>query len=208
MVSAQIEAVLGDVGADAVKTGMLYSPEIIETVADLLGEFAISKLVVDPVMASTGGDSLIATNAVQALKDRLFPLATLITPNLHEAEVLTGRVLSNQADIEEAARELHSFGPRAVIITGGHLRHVKNSNDLIFTDSGFSILEGPRIPTRNTHGSGCTFASAIAAYLAHGNGLGTSASRAKSYVTEAIRHSFPLGKGNGPLGHFFRRSFD
>ena len=203
-VGYQIEAVLTDIGADAVKTGMLSSGEIIETIVTKLLKFGVSRLVVDPVMASTRGDALIKNSAVEVLKRKLFPLALVITPNLHEAEVLVGRTLADVADIERAAEELHSLGCSSVIIKGGHARDTGKASDLFFDGDQMRRFEAPRLDSTNTHGSGCTFAAAITACLARGHDLEGSILKAKRFVTGAIEHSYPLGHGSGPLNHLYR----
>jgi hydroxymethylpyrimidine/phosphomethylpyrimidine kinase len=203
-IELQIEAVIQDIGVDAVKTGMLSSKEIITLVARQMAKYQVANLVVDPVMVSTSGDPLIHQDAVEALKKDLLPLALVVTPNLREAECLGGRTIAGQADLEEAAVEIFGLGPKAVLIKGGHFHDLHASEDYLFDGSRFVSFSAERIETRNTHGSGCTFASAIAAWLAHGLNLEEAIRRAKDYVTEAIRHSFSLGHGNGPLGHFHR----
>ncbi|MFQ5738142.1 MAG: bifunctional hydroxymethylpyrimidine kinase/phosphomethylpyrimidine kinase [Acidobacteriota bacterium] len=202
-VECQIEAVVRDIRVDAVKTGMLPSREIIEAVADLIGAHQLTPLVLDPVMVSSGGDPLIGPEAVGVLRRRLFPLATTVTPNRYEAEVLTQRELTDSRQVKEAARQIHAWGPASVIITGGHMEDGEESRDCFFDGRRFITLRANRRATPNTRGSGCTFASAIAAYLAQGAELEEAVDKAKSYVTEAIRASFPLGGGPGPLGHFF-----
>jgi len=204
LVGRQIEAVLTDIGADAVKTGMLSSSEIIITVVQKLSKFDVKRLVVDPVMASTGGDALIKGTAIETLKHELFPLALVITPNLHEAELLVGRELIDEADIETAAAELHGLGSSSVIIKGGHVKDPGKSTDLFFDGDQMRRFESPRLDCRNTHGSGCTFGAAITACLARGFNLEESILEAKEFVTAAIRHSYSLGHGNGPLNHFYR----
>ncbi len=204
LVGRQIEAVMSDIGADAVKTGMLSSSEIIVTIVQKLSEFGVKRLVVDPVMVSTGGDVLIKNSAIETLKRELFPIALVITPNLHEAEVLVGRTLSDQADIERAAVELHGLGSFSVIIKGGHVQDTAKSSDLFFDGDRMRRFESPRLPSSNTHGSGCTFGAAITACLARGFNLEESILEAKHFVTKAIEHSYPLGHGNGPLNHLYR----
>ncbi len=201
-VGRQIEAVLEDIGTSVVKTGMMPSAEIIEAVAAHLDRYRIELLVVDPVMRATGGDSLIQDEAVAVLKEHLVPLATVITPNLPEAEFLVQRKIRSEQEIKAAARDILELGPQAVIIKGGHLPDPERSTDYLFDHDGLTLVKGPRIHTQNTHGSGCSFASAIAAYLAQQLELKEAVIRAKEYVTEAIRHSLALGHGNGPLGHF------
>ena len=201
-IQAQIDAVVEDIGVDAVKTGMLSSAEIIRAVAASVGRHGLDRLVVDPVMVTTGGDPLIEPGAIDTLKKELLPRALVVTPNLREAETLTGRRLGSRRRIETAAREIRSWGPVSVLIKGGHAGGA-SSTDFFYDGQHCLPLVGRRIPTRNTHGSGCTLAAAIAAYLARGLELREAVERAKQFVTEAIRFAFPLGKGRGPLGHFF-----
>lgn len=203
-IELQIDAVMGDIGADAVKTGMLPSASIVQLVERKMREYCVEKLVVDPVMVSTGGDRLIKADAIDLLKNSLFPCALVVTPNLREAEVIAGAPITSQYEMREAALIIHRLGPRAVVVKGGHFEDEKESLDLFYDGHRFLEFRSSRIATRNTHGSGCTFASAIAAFLAKGMELEVAVGRAKEYVTEAIRHSFPLGRGNGPLGHFYR----
>ncbi|MFB3904866.1 MAG: bifunctional hydroxymethylpyrimidine kinase/phosphomethylpyrimidine kinase [Acidobacteriota bacterium] len=203
-IELQIKAVMEDVGADAVKTGMLPSAPIIQLVESKMREYHVEKLVVDPVMYSTGGDRLVQEQAIDLLKNCLFPRALIVTPNLHEAEVLVGAPIANQSELREAALMIQRLGPRAVVLKGGHFETENESLDLFYDGRQFLEFRASRVATRNTHGSGCTFASAIAAFLAKGLELEEAVGRAKEYVTEAIRHSFPLGQGNGPLGHFYR----
>lgn len=203
-VAAQIDAVTRDIGVHAVKTGMLSSPETVRVVAAKAREYQFDKLVVDPVMVSTGGDALIQEDAVECLLQELFPLAMVVTPNLVEAERLVGRAIESSSAMRWAAETILRWGPRAVIIKGGHFQNVHTSTDFLFDGGDFVELAGDLIKTPNTHGSGCTFASAITAFLAQGYELTDAAVRAKEYVTEAIRHSFPLGSGSGPLCHFYK----
>lgn len=204
LVARQIEAVLGDIGADSVKTGMLPTPEIISVVADKMLQFRVPHLVVDPVMVSTSGDQLISKEAVDALKERLFPLATLVTPNIHELQSLIGRPLGDVLSMKEAAKQLRNYGPKAILIKGGHLEDPENATDLYFDGESFLEFSGPRFDTKNTHGSGCTLSAAITAFLARDLCLQESVRRGKRYTTQAIQHSFSLGGGNGPLAHFFK----
>ena len=205
-VSSQIDAVLSDIGADAVKTGMLPDPGIIAAVAEKMRQYRIEKLVLDPVMVSTGGDELISGKAGESLVRELFPLALIVTPNLDEASVLVGRPIRTLGDMYAAAREVLQTGPRAVLIKGGHLEAANDQAiDLFFDGREFTEFPAPRVDTRNTHGSGCTLAAAIAAFLARGCVLQEAVRQAKEYVTGAIKNSYSLGHGNGPLGHFYQR---
>lgn len=203
-VALQIDSVVDDIGVDAVKTGMLPSGAVIEAVADRLERRNLRRLVVDPVMISTGGDRLIDSGAVETLRERLLPLALVVTPNLHEAEVLADLKIGDEVGLREAARRIHGFGPTAVIVKGGHREDPARSVDLLFDGVSFVELPAPRIDTRHTHGSGCTFSAALAAFLARGEELPEAARRSKQYVTGAIRASYPLGDGHGPLGHFWK----
>ena len=202
MVAAQIEAVLTDVGADAVKTGMLASSAIIETVARELRRLEVNLLVVDPVMVAKSGDRLLREEAVDALKTRLLPLATVVTPNVPEAETLTGMEVRSEDDARRAAERILGMGARSVVVKGGHLPG--DPVDLFYDGSRFLEFPGTRIVTTSTHGTGCTFASAIAAGLAMGHDLVDAVARAKEYVAEAMAGAFPIGKGLGPLTHFYR----
>jgi hydroxymethylpyrimidine/phosphomethylpyrimidine kinase len=202
LIETQIDAVVSDIGADAVKTGMLSSSSIIVTVAEKIQEYGLSRLVVDPVMIAKGGDRLLREEAVGALRRHLLPLAQVVTPNAPEAQVLTNRVVENLDGARAAARELVAMGARAAVVKGGHLEGPPT--DVLYDGKEFSELTAERIDSTSTHGTGCTFASAIAAGLAKGLTLGEAVAQAKEYVTEAIRQAFPMGKGFGPLNHFHR----
>lgn len=196
----QIVSVLSDIGADAVKTGMLGGAEAVELVADMIGEFAPGlPLVVDPVMVAKGGARLLDDDAVGSLKRRLLPLATLVTPNVPEAETLLGRVIPDIAAMREAATALLDLDVTAVLLKGGHLDSPVVT-DLLATAEGVVVLERPRIATAHTHGTGCTLASAVAAGLAQGRGLRDAVERARDYVQAAIEATPGLGGGHGPLG--------
>ena len=202
VIAAQIEAVLTDIGADAVKTGMLASTAIIECVAAELERHGITLLVVDPVMVAKSGDTLLREDAVQSLRARLVPLAALVTPNIPEAQALTGIEIGSMSDMRIAAQRIIDMGARAVVVKGGHLEGP--ATDLFYDGSRYQEFTAPRLETKNTHGTGCTFASAAAAGLARGMSLLDAVGLAKEYVTEAIRYSFPLGQGHGPLNHFYK----
>ncbi len=201
LVAAQIDAVVDDIGVDGVKTGMLASAAIIDAVADRLRHWRLGAiLVVDPVMVAKSGDRLLREDAVRALRERLLPLAAVVTPNLPEAEVLVGRALRDEADIRAAAHEILALGPRAVVLKGGHLPG--DATDLFVDRDGREVrLEARRIETRATHGTGCTFSAAIAARLALGDEVLDAVRAAKAYLTEALRHATPLGAGHGPVAH-------
>jgi hydroxymethylpyrimidine/phosphomethylpyrimidine kinase len=202
LVAAQIDAVLSDIGADVVKTGMLPSAAIVDVVVEKVREYGLTELVVDPVMRAEGGEPLLAEDAVAAVRDRLLPLALVVTPNLSEAAALVGRHLDGWDDMRWAAREIVGMGARNVVIKGGHLDGP--AIDLLYDGRDFHEFSAPRVDTRNTHGTGCTFASAIAASLAKGSTVGQAVAAAKAYVTKALQQSYPLGQGAGPVHHFFR----
>jgi hydroxymethylpyrimidine/phosphomethylpyrimidine kinase len=205
VVAAQIDAVLDDIGADAVKTGMLSSVEIIETVADRLRAHAVVALVVDPVMVAKSGDRLLREDAVRALRELLLPLSTVVTPNAPEATVLSGIEVVNADSAREAARRIHAMGPRLVVVKGGHLEG-DTSDDLVFEGRTFEILSGRRVATRHTHGTGCTFSAAIAAGLASGQTPIEAIREARIYLQGAIENAEPLGTGHGPVNHLWRSS--
>jgi len=202
IIVAQIDAVLSDIGADAVKTGMLASSAIVETVAEEMERHQVRRLVVDPVMVAKSGDRLLREDAVEALRTRLIPLAAVVTPNIPEAEVLTGLKIETDEDVRRAAEAIVRLGARAVVVKGGHREGP--AVDLFYDGARFQEFSAPRIDTVNTHGTGCTFASAVAAGLAKGLEVVESVELAKDYVTEAIRRSFPVGQGHGPLHHFYK----
>jgi hydroxymethylpyrimidine/phosphomethylpyrimidine kinase len=202
LIEAQIDAVFDDFEVSAVKTGMLSSRDIVRTVARKLESRAVQNLVVDPVMISKSGYDLLQPDSIESVKRDLIPLARLVTPNLPEAERLTGRSIRTIDDVKAAARAIHGLGPGAVLIKGGH-RLDERATDILFDGSEFTILAGEYIETTNTHGTGCTYASAIAAKLALGDSLVDAVRAAKAYITEAIRHSLAIGHGHGPTDHFF-----
>jgi hydroxymethylpyrimidine/phosphomethylpyrimidine kinase len=202
MVAAQIDAIVSDIGADIVKTGMLANAEIIETVAVKLQQHDLRRVVVDPVMVAKSGDRLLEASAIEALKTRLLPLATVLTPNLPEAEVLVGAKLTTEEELRDACRELYRLGAQHVVLKGGH-RPGPEVVDLFYDGESFIPFTLPRVETTSTHGTGCTLASAIAANLAIGHDVTTAVVRAKEYLTEAIRQAFPIGHGHGPVNHFW-----
>lgn len=201
--AAQLDAVADDFAFGAVKTGMLFSSAIIELVAEKVEEHDLTPLVVDPVMISKSGHTLLEDDAVETIKDVLFPLARLVTPNAHEAARLTGLEIETVADAKEAARALRAMGPQAVLVKGGHLSGEDEAVDVLFDGERLHTFTAPRIDTPHTHGTGCTYASAIAANLARGFPLREAVARAKRYVTGAIKHGLPLGHGHGPTHHFY-----
>jgi hydroxymethylpyrimidine/phosphomethylpyrimidine kinase len=201
LVAAQIDAVIEDIGAEALKTGMLANAAIIDVVAAKIKQYGLKKLVVDPVMVAKSGDLLLRKEAVEALRSRLIPLAQVVTPNLPEAEELTGMKLTREKEFEEAARRISAMGAKNVVIKGGHRRGP--AVDLFFDGKKIRPLRSRPVRTRHTHGTGCTFSAAIAAYLAKGETVETAVSRAKSYITAAIRHGFAVGSGHSPVHHFY-----
>ena len=197
----QIEVVLSDIGADVIKIGMLGDVATIGTVCDALEDFAPDvPVVLDPVMVAKGGHALLAPLAVNSLRQRLVPLSALITPNLPEAEALTGLTIRTEADMRSATAALLALGAPAVLLKGGHLES-DIVTDLLASASGIEAFSAPRIPTRHTHGTGCTTASAVAAGLAQGLSLRDAVLRARAYVRAAIETAPGLGKGHGPLNH-------
>lgn len=206
-VAVQMDAVLSDIGADAVKIGMLFSPELIRTVAQGLVRHGVRTIVLDPVMIAQSGDRLLQDEAIDALKTELIPLATIITPNTPEASALLGREIATAEAVSEAARELMTLGCANVLIKGGHLES-GDSDDCLYlgAEDRAVILSGKRIPTRNNHGTGCTLSSAIASGLAKGQTVETAVRQAKDYITQAIEGGaeYTLGQGHGPVHHFFR----
>jgi len=203
LVTAQIDAVAEDMNVQATKTGMLYTAEIIEAVAERVDAHDLQPLVVDPVMISKTGFKLLKDAAIAPMLETLIPRATLVTPNAHEAAHLTEVEIDGVDDLRRAGEALFERGPRAVLVKGGHLDAAEEAIDILVTEDGTDSFARPRIDTPHTHGTGCTYASAIAANLATGHDLTTAVKRAKQYVTGAVRHALPLGKGRGPTNHFF-----
>ncbi|TLM65649.1 MAG: bifunctional hydroxymethylpyrimidine kinase/phosphomethylpyrimidine kinase [Deltaproteobacteria bacterium] len=197
-VRRQAELVLDDIGADTVKTGMLYAADIVESVAELLARYGLAA-VVDPVMIAKGGAPLLREEAMAALRERLLPQTFLLTPNLPEAEALTGRGIATLEEMEAAARELHALGARHVLVKGGH--RTGDATDLLLCGGTLYRLPGERVPTANTHGTGCSYAAALATLLARGEALPAAAQRAKRFIDAAIRNGVPLGSGHGPINH-------
>ncbi len=199
-VAEQIDVVYRDIGVDAVKTGMLSNAEIIEAVADRLALYPIRHIVIDPVMVATSGDPLLRDSARDALRSGLLPLATIVTPNIPETEILSGMAIHGIDDLRRAARALYELGPQYVLIKGGHLEGPE-AIDYLFDGSRFQTFTMPRIQTTSTHGTGCTYASAIAAYLARGFEIAEAVRLAKRYLTRAIQRAKPIGHGHGPVHH-------
>ncbi len=203
IIEKQIDAVFDDIRVDAVKTGMLSSVEIIEVVAGKLKQWSGRPLVVDPVMISKSGYALLQPEAVETLRHQLLPLATVVTPNAHEAAHLAGIQVRTVEEAKEAARRIHAMGPQNVLVKGGHLESNGQAVDVLYDGSTFHQFAGPFYDTPHTHGTGCTYASAIAANLARGFTLQEAVDRAKHYVGEAIRHGLQIGAGHGPTHHFY-----
>lgn len=197
----QIEAVLADIPIDVVKVGMLFSPENAEILSELLAGYRIRMVVLDPVMSAKGGVALLEDEALAVLKKRLIPLSYLLIPNIPEAERLTGITITDASGMELAARALHLMGARNVLIKGGHLPEGVVT-DILFDGAGFTRFSAPRTLSRNTHGTGCALASAIASFLAQGEPLPAAVLAAKRFITRAIKSAQPLGKGHGPVNHF------
>ena len=195
----QIDSVFEDIVPDAVKTGMIPSKELVEATAEKLKQYNATKIVVDPVMVATSGAGLSNEESVRALKEKLIPMATLVTPNIPEAEVLSGMKIKTKEDMTEAARKINRECGCDVLIKGGHTNN--NSDDVLLHNGEIFIFEMPKIDNPNTHGTGCTLSSAIASNLAKGMTVPQAVRRAKEYITGAIRDGLDLGKGRGPLDH-------
>ncbi|HAZ49690.1 MAG TPA: bifunctional hydroxymethylpyrimidine kinase/phosphomethylpyrimidine kinase [Cyanobacteria bacterium UBA11369] len=202
-VIAQIEAVVEDIGVQAAKTGMLLNREIISAVASQVEAHGIEKLVVDPVMVSRTGVQLIDDEAVATLRDALMPKAMLVTPNRYEAQILTGLEIHTLDDMRAAAFRIYQMGCKAVLVKGGGMPGLLRGVDIWFDGSRWETVTAASVDTKNTHGTGCTLAAAIAANLANGKDLFSAVRRAKDYVTTALQHSLSIGSGSGPVGHFF-----
>ncbi len=202
IVEAQIDAIFADFDVVAVKTGMLSSASLTSLVGRKLQQYHGPCVVVDPVMVSKSGQDLLKADAIDVLKQTLIPLADVITPNIHEAERLTGLTIRSLAEARQAAKALHQLGCQHVLIKGGHLLE-RPATDLLYDGRFFRMYQGEWIDTPHTHGTGCTFASALAAHLALGKPLPDAVEAAKQYVTSAIRHALAIGQGRGPTNHFY-----
>ncbi|MER3403024.1 MAG: bifunctional hydroxymethylpyrimidine kinase/phosphomethylpyrimidine kinase [Armatimonadota bacterium] len=198
-VGRQIDSILTDIGADAVKTGMLFSAEIIQVVAERIRRYAVASLVIDPVMVAKSGDRLLREDAIEALKNVLIPLALVVTPNLGEASVLTGFAVHDKPSMQESARTIHTLGARWVVVKGGHLRDC--ADDLLYDGREFYWFPASHLDTPHTHGTGCTFSAAIAAYLAKGESVPEAVRLAKQYLMQALRTAKPIGAGQSPVHH-------
>ena len=197
----ELDAVFTDIYPDAVKIGMVSESELIRTIASRLKQYGAKNIVVDPVMVATSGAKLICDEAVDILKTELFPLASVLTPNIPETEVLTGRLVRSAEDMVEAARQIAETYHCAVLVKGGH--KLNDANDLLYTDGSYRWFNGKRIDNPNTHGTGCTLSSAIASNLAKGLSMEVSVERAKEYISGALSAMLNLGQGSGPMDHGF-----
>jgi len=202
IIQKQIEVIFDDIQVDAVKVGMVSRTETIKIIAETLSKYSVQNLVIDPVMVSKSGFHLLQPEAKEALISHLLPLATVVTPNLPEAEVITGMSINTVEEMKEAARRIHSMGPKYVLVKGGHLEG--EAVDILFDGEAFEYFNSPRIVTKNTHGTGCTLSSAIAANLGKGFSINDAIEKAKDYITIAIENSFSIGKGVGPVHHFYQ----
>ena len=197
----QLDAVFTDIVPDAVKTGMVASSELIKTIAEKLKKYDAKNIVVDPVMVATSGAKLISDDAIETLKQELLPIATVITPNIPEAEVLSGMTVQSEEDMIAAAKKIYEDYGCAVLCKGGH--QINDANDLLYRDGGYVWFKGRRIDNPNTHGTGCTLSSAIASNLAKGENLDKAVKLAKYYISGALAAMLDLGKGSGPMNHAF-----
>jgi hydroxymethylpyrimidine/phosphomethylpyrimidine kinase len=196
-VASQLDAVLSDIAPNAAKTGMLLSRSVVEVLAAKILQYRVRNLILDPVMVSSSGTALLRADAVEVFRRLLLPMALLITPNLDEVRLLTGKTIDALADMEEAALQIHGMGAANVLIKGGHLRG-EHATDVLFDGSRFIHLEGPRIATQDTHGTGCVLSAAITAYIAQGNSVEDAVRLGKEFVTAAIKSGLRLGRGIGP----------
>lgn len=206
-VTGQIKSVLDDIGTDAIKIGMLHSSELIRGIKNTLDQYEIKNIVLDPVMVATSGDKLLQDEAIETLKNELIPFVRIITPNIPEAEILLGKKINTQKDLFEISKELSESYKVSVLLKAGHLTEEKLT-DILYNAETNEIIEltSDRIHTKNTHGTGCTFSSAIAAHLAHGLSLNNAVKEAKEYMKSALLAgaAYEIGKGHGPVHHFFK----
>ena len=201
IIEAQIDTVMEDISAHAVKTGMLATREIILLVSKKIKEYKMDKLVVDPVMVATSGDILLENDAVETLIHELMPLAEIVTPNIKEAEVLSGLTIHTIHDMEAAAKQIAKMGPNYVIVKGGHRR--EDAMDILYDGKEIFYFPGERVNTNNTHGTGCTYSAALAACIAQEMTMTDAVTRVKQYITGGLANSLAIGKGNGPVDHFW-----
>lgn len=198
----QLDAVFEDIQVDGVKVGMLSNIDVMKAVAEKLRQYRPPRPVIDPVMVAKGGCALMQKDALQTLINEIIPLACVLTPNIPEAEAITGLKIADLKDMKKAAVMIHKMGAEKVLVKGGHLRG--DAEDILFDGGSFHSFAGKRIPTKNTHGTGCTFSSAIAANLAEGMEVTEAVRLAKEYITGAIEHALPIGRGHGPTHHFYK----
>ena len=201
LIASQIDAVFEDMTVDAVKIGMVSNPDTIRIIAKKLKQYRPAIVVVDPVMVATSGHRLLQPEAEQTLQEVLIPLADVLTPNIPEAEVLTGRTIQTCEDMEQAAKTIAAMGAKAVLVKGGH--RIEDATDVLYDGQRFYHFAGKRVQSTSTHGTGCTLSSAIASNLANGKSLAEAVKEAKEYVFQGICHAEPIGKGHGPLNHFY-----
>lgn len=201
MITAQADAVFGDIRVDAVKTGMLSRTETIKCVADIIKKYSPRVYVLDPVMISKSGFTLLREDAIDSIIKLLLPLCSVVTPNIPEAQAISGIAINSENDAKRAAEKIYSFGPQNVLIKGGHL--TGEPDDLLYDGKDFTVFPGHRINTKNTHGTGCTLSAAIACNLAGGKNIAEAVGLAKEYVATGIEHSLDIGSGCGPLHHFY-----
>lgn len=206
-VEKQLQSIGEDIPPDALKTGMLFSAKIIQTVAGQIKYYQWKKVVVDPVMIAKGGASLLQKEAIHALKEELLPLAMVVTPNLPEAEVLAGMTIRTLDDKKKAAQKIHGLGPASVVIKGGHDEEADEVSDVLYDGHEFTYFTNKRVQTKNTHGTGCTFSSAITAELAKGKSLTEAVGTAKRFIHAAIVHDLGIGHGHGPTNHWAYQKF-
>lgn len=198
-IGQQFDSVMLDIGADAAKTGMLFTREIVSFVTQKFKEYGVAKLVVDPVMVATSGAVLLKPDAVEAYRNELIPQAFLVTPNRHEAEVLSGVKIKAKSDMEEAARRIYGFGCPYVLVKGGHLSAgLGRAVDILYDGRNFTEYDAPYVDTKNTHGTGCTLSAALATFLAQDCNVYEAVARGKDFITKAIRYGLNVGQGNGP----------
>jgi len=201
LIASQIDAVFDDITVDAVKIGMVSVPETIEIIGERMRRYAPPYLVIDPVMVATSGHRLLVPEAEQSLRTILVPLADVLTPNIPEAEVLAQMEIKDYADMEEACRRISAMGAKAVLVKGGH--RIEDATDVLYDGSQFHYFKGRHIDSTSTHGTGCSLSSAIASNLAKGFALVEAVQQAKQFVFEGIAHAEPIGKGHGPIHHFY-----
>ncbi len=201
IIAKQLDAVFQDIEVAAVKVGMVSQIETITTIALKLEKYHVQNMVLDPVMVSKSGYHLLKTDAKAALVHKILPLASMVTPNIPEAEVITGHVIKTLRDMERAAEVIYKMGPKHVLVKGGHLEN--DATDILFDGENFTYFRGEKISTKNTHGTGCTLSSAIAANIGKGYSVIDAVTEAKKYITIAIEHALSIGKGYGPLNHFY-----